>query len=151
MPLIKQIVVPIQFRDDVLREFHDNSNHNSVDKIYTSMRLKYFWPFLYRSIKTYVKLCTVCQASKHGHPLKAPLQPIEPQLYAWDRVHVDILGPLPVSNGHKYLLVCVDSLSRFVESFPMPSITAREVADILYSEIFARYSCRELCTDRVHI
>ena len=148
-PIIKQCVVPLSHRNEILHEYHDNSNHHSVDKMFATLRMKYYWTFMYRSVKTYVKLCKTCQAAKIGSAATAPLMSIAPQSGPLERWHSDILGPLPESNGCKYLLLCVDSFSRFIEAFPLPNIEAKTVADALYNEIFARYGlCIELLTDR---
>ena len=58
-PLLKQIVVSLKFREEILYEYHKNCNHNAVDKMFNTMRFKYYWPFLYSFIKTYAKLCSL--------------------------------------------------------------------------------------------
>ena len=48
----------------------------------------------------------------------------------FDRVAVDIMGPLPQSeNGNKYVIVFTEYLTRFVMARPLVSITARDVAE----------------------
>ena len=55
-------------------------------------------------------------------------------------MHIDIIGPLIKSTeGHEYILVVVDSFSRWVESFPLRTQTAEEIARVLHNEIFCRY------------
>ena len=50
------------------------------------------------------------------------------------------LGPLHETNkGNCYVLLLVDSASRWCECFPLPSTEAPRVAEILYREIFTRY------------
>ena len=50
-PLIKQVVIPVCLRQDVLREFHDNGGHNGFDRTYIMLREKWFWPSLYKDVK----------------------------------------------------------------------------------------------------
>ena len=58
----------------------------------------------------------------------------------FERWHMDFLGPLHETNkGNRYVLLLVDSASRWCECFPLPSTEAPRVAEILYREIFARY------------
>lgn len=41
--------------------------------------------------------------------------PVEPM--AWWRVHIDILGPLDMSdNGNQYVAIGVDALTKYVEA-----------------------------------
>ena len=41
--------------------------------------------------------------------------PVQPQ--AWWRVHIDIMGPLDMSNnGNRYVAIGVDALTKYVEA-----------------------------------
>ena len=57
-----------------------------------------------------------------------------------ERIAVDVLGPLPVSDsGNKYLLVIMDYFSKWPEVHPMPNQEAITVADILVTEVVSRF------------
>ena len=75
-----------------------------------------------------------------------PLNPI-PVSLKFERWHVDFLGPLnPSQEGHKYILLFVDSFSRWCEAFPVKSA---DTASVLYSEIICRYGAlAKLVSDR---
>jgi transposase InsO family protein len=105
---------------------------------------------MYNDVKNYVKSCLVCQTAKRDYrPQRPPLQPLRvPRLFStW---HVDVLGPLPpTKEGYKYILLCVESLSRWPEIIPMRTQEATEIADGLFSHVFARFGCPDtLISDR---
>ena len=52
------------------------------------------------------------------------------------RIHIDILGPFPKdSQNYQYVLLVVDSFSRFPEAFSLKTQRAEEVAETLYKVI----------------
>lgn len=151
--LIRQVAIPYSLRDDVLRSYHDSlagGGHQGEERCLEAIRLKYFWPNMASDIKEYVKSCLTCQQSKrhiHAHP--APLHPIPPE-EIFSRWHMDILGPLhKAHDGSQYILLFVDSFSKWCEAFPLKTQTAAEVAKHLYHDIICRYGApRKLVSDR---
>ena len=61
------------------------------------------------NIELFCSSCTSCQVTKDSnqkpsgllHSLPIPDQP-------WQSIGMDFMGPLPISNGHGYLLVVID-------------------------------------------
>ena len=149
----KQIVIPTQFRQTLLEQFHDSimaGGHLGADRTYNAIKQFYYWPHLYADTYRYVKGCLACQTSKrayHTHP--PPLKSL-PVVEVFDRLHIDYLGPLTKTpDGYSHILVVVDSSSKWVEAFPTRTQTAKETADILYREILTRYGApRVIVSDR---
>ena len=66
-----------------------------------------------------LKSCDRCQRAKRdAHQNCTPLNPL-PVAKVFERMHIDLVGPLLKKNsdGHEHILVCVDSFSRWIESF----------------------------------
>lgn len=98
----------------------------------------------------YIRACDSCQHSKKStNPQRAPLvnMPVEDTFI---RLHMDILGPLTTSNeGYKYILLIVHSFSKFPEAFPLKTQDSKEIANVLFAEIFARYGApKVIVSDR---
>jgi len=103
----------------------------------------------YADLSEYVRSCLECQQTKHPtHHKKAPLKslPIE-DVFA--RFHLDYLGPLPLSNGNRYLLDAIDSTSPYPDIHPTKTCDADVTAKVLYEQVFTRYDCPlSVLTDR---
>lgn len=63
---------------------------------------------------------------------------------------MEISGPLTTSKqGHKYILLVVDSFSKFPEAFPLKIQESKEIAEVLFAEIIAGYGApRVIVSDR---
>ena len=148
----KQVVVPHTLRDAVLKSYHDAlyGGHYGIKRTYEAIRMKYFWPSMYKDIKLYCQTCEPCQRTKrYIHPHKAQLQPL-PMGDVFSHVHMDLLGLLPTSeHKYKYVFLVCDSFSKCCEAYPLYSMEAKEVAWKLYNEWICRYGCMNtILTDR---
>ena len=139
-PVIQQLCVPEALRGELLVAYHDNNGHIGRDRLYETLKQKYYFREMYVSVHEYVSTCAECQKTKTSpHRKKAPLSPL-PIGPPFSRIHVDHIGPLPVSpDGYRHLLVVIDSTTLWAEAFHVKSTTAEETADVLYREIICRF------------
>jgi transposase InsO family protein len=57
-----------------------------------------------------------------------------------ERIAVDIMGPLPVTNhGNRYLLVAMDYFTKWPEAYAVPDQEAKTVATVLVREFICRF------------
>ena len=146
-----QLVVPLELRNDVLRAHHEGLGHQGEARTFAALRQRYYWPGVYHDIADYVRTCESCQQAKRPiHKKAAPLCPLPIPERAFQRLHVDILGPIDTSpEGFRHILVCVCAFSRWPECFPLKTQLASEIARVLYTEIFCRYGApSQLYSDR---
>jgi len=57
----------------------------------------------------------------------------------FDMWGIDFMGLLPTSFGNEYILMCVDYVSKSVETIPIKMNEPKVVARFLQENIFARY------------
>ncbi|XP_037809862.1 protein NYNRIN-like [Lucilia sericata] len=52
---------------------------------------------------------------------------------------MDIVGPLPVSRGYKYILTCIDRTTRWPEAYPLQNITSEEIVKTFIQNYISRF------------
>ena len=79
---------------------------------------RYWWPKLHKHVKQHVKKCTICQQIKHL-TIKGPKQtPLMIASTPFRMVFWDLGGSWSSGNHFKYILVAVESCSRFLWVWP---------------------------------
>nr|VZI04584.1 unnamed protein product [Spirometra erinaceieuropaei] len=80
---------------------------------------------------------------------KAPIGTFPGPGARFSHVHLDIVGPLPLSNGCSYLLTCVDRFTRWPEAIPLSDIAAPTVIKAFLSHWVAIFGAPStITTDR---
>ena len=97
----------------------------------------------------YCRRCSECQRTTKGNQRRAPLIPLPLMREPFERIAVDIVGPLPRSRrGNQYILVICDYANRYPEAVPLHSIDAGTVAEQLI-QLFARVGIpKEILSDQ---
>ncbi|XP_070184094.1 uncharacterized protein [Littorina saxatilis] len=149
----KQVVVPKKFRDEVMGLAHDSpmSGHLGARKTRDRIWRDFFWPGICGDVRRYCASCDACQRSTpKGATRKVPLQKVPLMNTPFERVGVDIIGPiLPASaRGHRYILTMIDHATRYAEAVPLKDISSETVADALF-EMWTRFGLpKEVLTDQ---
>ena len=142
-----RLVLPQSYRRPIF-DFTHNLAHISHNRTLEQISEKYVWPGMRRDISNWCKTCLTCQSSKVTLHTKAPIL----QFHAttpFTILHIDLVGPLPPSNGHQYLLTMIDRHTKWFEVLPLRNITTKVVIDALLSQWISRYGVpQELVTDR---
>ena len=82
--------------------------------------------------------CITCNRHKTSKTNRAPIQPIytsEP----FERVGMDVIGPLPRTCGNRYILIVVDYFTKHIEAYAFPHQEATTVARDFLNEFVSRY------------
>ena len=82
-------------------------------------------------VANWCRSCKGCQTAKVSRHNRLVFDKFTEPTVRFDHVHIDIVSPLPYSNSLKYLLTCVDQLTRWPEVIPLVDIQAETVADVL--------------------
>lgn len=137
--------LPKQFRYSAFQALH-NISHPGIRTTRKLMKDRYFWKTMNRDIGTWAKSCIKCQRSKVQKHTVSDLQQFE-QSDRFQHIHIDIVGPLPItSEGFRYLVTVIDRFTHWPEAFPVKDITASTVAKALYEGWITRFGCPEKLT-----
>ena len=145
-----QIILPEMYRHDILKMAHDMpmAGHMGIERTLQRIRKRFWWPGVAKDVKNYVQSCPECQKVAK-RPMKVPLMKMPIIGKPFERIAMDIVGPLPkTSNGYQYILVISDYATRFPEAYPLRRFTAVSVADKVM-DLFARVGvANEILTDQ---
>ena len=92
-----------------------------------------------RDTLRWARQCQACQMSKVALHTRPSIKPIAVPETRFKQVHVDIVGPLAVDRGFKYLLTMVDRTIRWPEAVPIPETTAETVVQGFLDNWVARF------------
>jgi len=100
-----------KIKEEILKENHDSVDmeHPERHRMLELLKRNYWWPGLKEDVKRYVQGCIKCQQNKVQHQKKAgELHPLEIPKGPWQKISIDIIGPLPKSNGMDTIVVIVN-------------------------------------------
>ncbi|KAJ1201425.1 hypothetical protein NDU88_005234 [Pleurodeles waltl] len=103
------------------------SAHAGVAATISLLQARYWWPGLYKETKQYVLCCDICQQIKVSTAKRLQQMPLLISNKPLQCVYLDHCGPLTPDSAYKYIMVAVDSCSRFVWVWPQRSADARTV------------------------
>ena len=147
--LYTPIVVPDVLKDCLLILAHDKQGHNGFRRTYASLKNRYHWKGMKKSVYQHCTNCQVCakhniktQQLKNEH-FSSPPQPME-------FIAMDLIGEFhPVSSkGNRYALTAVCMLTGFTFCIPLKSKCAEDVIKAYINHICCTFvPSRKILTD----
>nr|CAH8845942.1 unnamed protein product [Trichobilharzia regenti]CAH8864580.1 unnamed protein product [Trichobilharzia regenti] len=141
-------IVPTSLRRTVFESLH-NLSHPGIRATDKLISARFAWPGMNRDVRQWTRACVQCQRAKVTKHNITPLGTFATPDARFHHIHLDIVGPLPPSNGCSYLLTCVDRFTRWPEAIPIPDVTAQTVCRAFMDGWVAHFGCpATVTTDR---
>ena len=137
---VEQLVPPEKCRETVMKLAHSIplAGHLGRDKTTRRILQRFYWPTVHRDVADYCRGCDACQKTAGKNVPRAPLIPLPVISQPFERIAMDIVGPLTRSSrGNRFVLVVCDYATRYPEVVPMKHVDAASVAEELV-RIFSR-------------
>jgi len=131
-----RVIIPTKLRKRILDSLHES--HSGIVRMKSLARLHVWWPHIDEDIESIAKSCVDCCASRPSPP-SAPLHPWQFPERPWQRLHIDLAGPL----FNKMWLVVMDAHSKWPEIFDLQSSSTSATVIAKLREIITRFGIPE--------
>ena len=142
-----------KIKEEILKKNHDlvDVGHPRQHRMVELLKRTYWWPGLKEDIKRYVQGCFKCQQNKVQYQKKArELHPLEIPQGLWQKISIDIIGPLPKSNGMNVIVIIVDQFMKMIHlKTTTTNISSEGIVKIYRDNIWKLYRIsRKILSDR---
>ena len=131
-------VIPSTWTKRIFDTVHGLS-HPAVRPTQRAVSSRFVWHGMKKDIQQWCKECHACQASKIHRHVRAPLVTPEAPEARFAELHVDLVGPLPISQGMTYLFTIIDRFTRWPEAIPLPDCKTETCAKAFIFHWIARF------------
>ena len=141
------LMVPYSLVKELLHFYHNDALllHLSAKRLYSLFEDRFWWPTMRQDCIRWTQACIKCKTIKVNQPISnGLLMPIVSD-HPLHIMGIDIKGPYKVSkNGFRYVLICIDHFTSWVEAAPLRGITAKEVIQVFFQLVISRHGCPEI-------
>ena len=104
-------LVPTSLRQNVFSHLHAVL-HPGISASRRLVSSRFIWPGLSTEVASWAKTCLSCQKNKIQKHIHTPVEKIPVPGRRIFHVHLDLVGPFPISQGFTYVLTMIDRTSR---------------------------------------
>ena len=140
--VVLQQIVPPSMTQEILSACHSSPTAGHFGVAKTSEKIKrFYWTRLQEGTKFFVSCCPECQKCSRP-PQKYHRALVEWQAsYPFHLIGINFMGPLPLSNENKHIIVIGDHFTKRYEAKALPDQTAVTTANALIYQWISRFGC----------
>lgn len=144
-----KVVVPSVLYSVIYKYFHDSEigSHLGFRKTLQRIRQIFTYQGMTKDIKQRIKNCLTCAKIKSSnmnmkHSMESNIESKVP----FEKVYIDLIGPLPRGNLTKaqYILIGIDSFSKFIFAKPLSKATAITIVNTLKIHVLPAFGVPKL-------
>ena len=137
--------MPFSYRKRLFNHFH-NISHPGKRALQKLISDRFFWPSMNKDIRTWTQHCIPCQKTKVHRHTKSSQGTFATPDCCFTYVHVDIVGPLPTSNKHSYILTMIDRFTRWLSVHAIKDTSAKNIAKIFIENWVSNFGTPSIIT-----
>jgi transposase InsO family protein len=130
----KVLVLPRSLRSIILKQLHDYSGHQGVERTTQLVRSRCYWPTLMDDVRDYCRQCTRCRVAKEPTPKLKTYMSHVIAVRPLEIVSIDFTQLEKSSSGIENVLVFTDVFTKFTIAIPTRDQTAKTVSRLLVRE-----------------
>lgn len=123
-----------------IKYYHDEplGGHSGVEATYKRLKSMFYWKGMKKTVKEYVRVCSVCQCHKPDlATYPGLLQPLPIPTKIWTDISMDFIEGLPSSHGKTVIFVIVDRLSKYAHFIPLSHpFKVAQIAQVFMDTIY---------------
>ena len=144
--IIFKKVPKIEDREDIVRRAH-YLGHFAIEKTINLLKIKYFWPHLFKDVEFVINNCIACLKYKKFRPKEHPAMSL-PILGVNDRLSIDQVHGLPLTiRGNNGIDFLTEHVTGYASGYPIKGKTAEESGIHLWDHITRFGPPKELLSD----
>jgi len=120
-------MVPAEWRRGVFSVTH-SLTHMGPKATLRRVTKWYVWSEMSKQLTRWAQECHECQQSKTQRQIEPGVQDFKVPKKRFTVVHTDVVGPLPMSNGFKYVLTVIKKTTQCLVAQPMEDASAKSCA-----------------------
>ena len=140
------LAVPETCVDKIITLYHKSLfvGYQGVIKTYLTISDKFFIPNLIHYLRSYIKVCHLCQLAHNEKPPPRQLQArINPNYVPMSRLSMDLKVMPRLHKGHKYILCVIDEVTNYLVTVPIFQARSEEIGEALIENVITKYCIPE--------